>query len=58
MSEKDYDSIQNFSSLECWDYSIELECLQGTPGMSIEIFLIYYVLCTKLSSYIILSHFI
>ncbi|KAF5306129.1 hypothetical protein FQR65_LT07405 [Abscondita terminalis] len=33
MSEKDPDSLQNFGTF--WDYSIELECLQGTQDLQL-----------------------
>lgn len=25
--------LSRMNSLDCWDYSIELECLRGTPGL-------------------------
>jgi hypothetical protein len=31
----EHDSIQPLNSLDCWDYSIELECLQGTQDLQL-----------------------
>lgn len=30
--QEQYESLQQLNSLDCWDYSIELECLQGSQG--------------------------
>lgn len=29
------DTPQTMNSLDCWDYTMELECLQGNQGMNI-----------------------
>lgn len=31
--EKEFDSMRsNFNSLECWDYTVELQCIQESQG--------------------------